>query len=75
MTRQQLTWTLRRVPLYYEGKLLFVLWLYHPSTNGAALVYGRLVQPLFRQHEGTIDQASAECHALFFDYLLSSGRW
>ena len=64
-----------RVPLYYEGKLLFVLWLYHPSTNGAALVYARLLSPLLRQHEPAIDQASSECQALCFDYITNGVRW
>ena len=33
-----------RVPLYYEGKVLFVLWLWHPKTRGAAYLYQHAVQ-------------------------------
>lgn len=66
---------MRRVPLYYEGKLLFVLWLYHPSTNGAGLIYGRVLAPLLKQNEATIDQAAGECQALFFDYFANGVRW
>ena len=33
-----------RVPLYYEGKVLFVLWLWHPKTRGAAYLYQHTLQ-------------------------------
>ena len=65
----------RRVPLYYEGKLLFVLWLWHPSTGGAGLIYSHLLLPLLKQNEATIDQTSAEFQALFFDYVTNGVRW
>ncbi len=45
-----------RVPLYYEGKVLFVLWLWHPKTRGAAYLYQHTVQaaPLPRRPPGCL---------------------
>jgi len=49
-----------RVPLYYEGKVLFVLWLWHPKTRGAAYLYQHTVQaaPLPRRPPGCLGPAS-----------------
>ena len=69
------TLCLCRVPLYYEGKLLFVLWLWQSSSNGAGTLYSRMVSPLLKQHEGTIDQSLGEAHALVFDYVAEAMRW
>jgi hypothetical protein len=48
-----------RVPLYYEGKVLFVLWLWHPKTRGAAYLYQHTVQatPLPRRPPGCLGPA------------------
>ena len=43
------------LPFYYPLKLLGVLYLILPQTNGVELVYERYVEPLLAQHEKTID--------------------
>lgn len=32
------------MPLYYEAKLLFVVWLWHPRTKGAVYLYSHTLQ-------------------------------
>lgn len=44
-------------PFYYELKLLFVLWLVLPFTNGATVIYRTLLHPTFEHHEKHIDVA------------------
>ena len=70
-----ITLCLCRVPLYYEGKLLFVLWLWQSSSNGASTLYSRVLLPLLKQHESMIDQSLSEAHALVFDYVADAMRW
>ena len=58
---------LRRIPLYYEAKLLFVIWLWHPQTRGAISLYEKTVQPLLSHYEPQIDQFIAEGRGLASD--------
>jgi len=44
------------VPLYWDAKVLFVLWLQAPYTQGATILYKSRVQPLLAKHEGAIDE-------------------
>lgn len=32
------------MPLYYEAKLLFVVWLWHPRSKGAVTLYTHTLQ-------------------------------
>lgn len=40
-----------RLPLYYEAKLVFVVFLWHPSTQGSMIVYDKYVRPLLASNE------------------------
>ena len=33
------------IPMYYGLKIGLVIWLYHPKTTGAELVYNQVVRP------------------------------
>ena len=44
------------IPLYYELKLAFVVYLIHPSSRGAARIFVALVKPLLQTHEQRIDE-------------------
>jgi len=57
----------RRIPLYYEAKLLFVIWLWHPQTRGAISLYENTVQPLLSHYEPQIDQFIAEGRGMASD--------
>ncbi|KAF9318344.1 receptor accessory protein 4 [Podila horticola] len=43
-------------PFYYEIKLLFVLWMILPQTQGSIYLYQAFVDPYLTQHEHEIDQ-------------------
>ena len=60
-----------RVPMYYEAKVLFVLYLWHPKTQGAAYLYSSMLQPFLARNEGAIDQCIEELKTAFFDYAAS----
>lgn len=45
------------LPLYYEGKVLFLLWLHH--SLGAGVLFARFVQPLLAPHTARIDETAA----------------
>uniref|UniRef100_A0A8C7BU84 Receptor expression-enhancing protein n=1 Tax=Neovison vison TaxID=452646 RepID=A0A8C7BU84_NEOVI len=44
------------VPFYYMLKCGFLLWCMAPSpSNGAELLYKRIIQPIFLKHESQVD--------------------
>ena len=43
------------LPLYYESKILFIIWLSLPGTKGAEKLYSNLIEPYFHQYEDHID--------------------
>lgn len=45
----------RWIPLYYEAKFLFILWLIAPQSRGAEYVYNNLLAPFLEQNAATID--------------------
>lgn len=49
-----------RIPLYYEAKVLFVLSLWHPATQGSEYLYHTMVEPLLSAQEPHIDAAIAD---------------
>mmetsp|Transcript_7188 Transcript_7188/g.12389 ORF Transcript_7188/g.12389 Transcript_7188/m.12389 type:complete len:164 (+) Transcript_7188:185-676(+) len=55
------------LPLYHEAKLLIILFLWHPRTQGAALVYDRVLHPLLSLHEAHIDSSLAAGQARLAD--------
>lgn len=48
------------IPLYYELKIAFVMYLFMPQTRGADTVFTWYLQPLLKEHEGTIDDGLQE---------------
>jgi receptor expression-enhancing protein 1/2/3/4 len=46
--------------MYNETKVLFVLWLWHPRSQGAPYCYAALLAPLLQRHEPEIDRRLAE---------------
>ncbi|KAF9962446.1 receptor accessory protein 4 [Mortierella alpina] len=44
------------LPFYYEVKMLFVLWMILPQTQGSIYLYQTFVDPYLSQHEREIDQ-------------------
>ena len=44
-----------RVPLYYELKLLFIVWLINPGTRGAELLYNKYLWKILRTYASQYD--------------------
>jgi len=44
------------LPLYYEVKIVFIIWLLSPATKGASILYRRFIHPRLLQHENKIDK-------------------
>lgn len=38
------------IPLYYYNKAGLILWLYHPQTNGAEVIYNQVVRVYLLPH-------------------------
>ena len=58
--------------IYYillQAKVLFVLYLWHPKTQGALYLYTAYVQPFLVGHEGKIDTYISEAKTWVSDFL------
>ena len=44
------------IPFYYVLKVSSLIWLFHPSTQGATYVYYNFVQPYWKQCESKIEE-------------------
>jgi receptor expression-enhancing protein 1/2/3/4 len=44
------------LPMYSEAKVAFVVYLWHPRTQGALYVYDAFVAPFLAKHETAIDR-------------------
>lgn len=42
-------------PLYYELKLVGLVWLMAPQTRGAQLIYDKFINPFLTQHAAKFD--------------------
>ena len=42
------------VPFYYVLKIGFLIWMFHPATQGAIVMYDNFVLPYFKKYEGDI---------------------
>jgi len=46
------------VPFYWLSKCLFMVWCMAPmENNGSAVIYSKIILPLFKKHSPTIDKA------------------
>ncbi|CAK0895109.1 unnamed protein product, partial [Prorocentrum cordatum] len=57
---------LELIPFYYPLRLLFIVWMFHPESRGAAAVYRWAVAPALRLQRPAVDavlaQAAARAH-------------
>ncbi|KAG2442675.1 hypothetical protein HXX76_002758 [Chlamydomonas incerta] len=54
---------LQWIPLYYEIKLLFVLWMIAPQTQGARKIYEDHIMPLLKKYGDKIDPIFARAES------------
>eukprot|EP00753_Platysulcus_tardus_P008905 PLAT1693.1.p1 GENE.PLAT1693.1~~PLAT1693.1.p1 ORF type:complete len:195 (+),score=98.85 PLAT1693.1:56-640(+) len=60
------------LPLYWELKIAFVIWLALPHWKGATRIYDRFLAPNLQRYEGDIDSARSSLKTKL-DALLSRG--
>lgn len=46
---------LRLIPFYYVLKVAFLVWLFHPSSQGALTIYKSFILPFVEQYGGHIE--------------------
>ena len=51
---------LQFIPFYYFLKLGFLVYLFHPSTMGATMVYNNFILPNVQKYEGRVKQVLKE---------------
>ena len=57
LTEQAADFLISWIPMYFFIKVAFLVWCYHPVTQGAKPIYGGLIKPFLLPHLGI--QASA----------------
>ncbi|XP_065071109.1 receptor expression-enhancing protein 2-like isoform X1 [Rhopilema esculentum] len=62
------------LPLYYEIKIIFLLWLLSPATKGSSILYRRFVHPWLARHEQDIDRYIDNAKQNGYVALLRVGR-
>jgi receptor expression-enhancing protein 1/2/3/4 len=60
------------VPLYYEAKLAFAIYLWAYNLNGASNVYHNYLEPFVSRHEPLLDRKLEETKAVATDFLHSN---
>jgi len=55
---------LHLIPFYYVLKLLLLMWLFYPKSNGATIIYQQIIKPFWKKHESLIDKTLAEGEAM-----------
>jgi receptor expression-enhancing protein 1/2/3/4 len=58
-----------RIPFYYFFKMLFLLFLALPQTQGSTFIYQVHVAPLLRAHENQIDAAVSKMKTQLYAFL------
>ncbi|CEP07989.1 hypothetical protein [Parasitella parasitica] len=62
------------VPFYTEFKLVTVLWLILPQTQGTSVFYTRYLDPFLQSHEERIDNALLEIQAKLKETIVLYGK-
>ena len=56
---------LRLIPFYYVLKVGMLIWMFHPSTQGAITLYDNFVLPFVKQYESQIDELSKKTESVY----------
>ncbi|KAI8818023.1 TB2/DP1, HVA22 family-domain-containing protein [Fimicolochytrium jonesii] len=62
------------VPLYFELKLMIIILLVLPWTNGSTLIYKHILQPTLTRHEPNIDNALTRAQKATARWFVKSGE-
>ncbi|CAK9297140.1 unnamed protein product [Gordionus sp. m RMFG-2023] len=52
------------VPFYYLAKCLVLIYLYHPTTFGARVLYKKFIRPYMLKYQGAVDTAMNKANKL-----------
>jgi len=61
-------------PLYYEIKIILLLWLLSPTTRGSSLLYRKYVHPALIQREQRIDAMLENAQIQSYNTLMELGQ-
>lgn len=61
------------IPFYYELKIVFVLWLLSPATNGSSILYRKFVHPQLSKREKEIDNMIAKASDQGYSAIVTLG--
>lgn len=67
-------WLVSWIPFYYLFKMLFLLYIALPQTQGASYLYQTQLAPTLRAHEPQIDAALAQLRTRVFAFLQARAR-
>jgi receptor expression-enhancing protein 1/2/3/4 len=67
-------WLVSWIPFYYLFKMLFLLYIALPQTQGASYLYQTQLAPALRAHESQIDAALAQLRMRVFIFLQARAR-
>ncbi|KAI9437946.1 TB2/DP1, HVA22 family-domain-containing protein [Lactarius indigo] len=67
-------WLVSWIPFYYLVKMLFLLYIALPQTQGASYLYQTQLAPTLRAHESQIDAALAQLRTRVFAFLQARAR-
>jgi|TARA_B110000977_G_C10843595_1_gene403012 receptor expression-enhancing protein 1/2/3/4 len=62
------------LPMYAEAKVAFVVYLWHPRTQGALYVYDAFVSPFLTKHEQAIDRHIDETNTSIGDVVVKRAQ-
>ena len=48
-------WILKIIPFYFIIKLLFLVWCFMPNTQGAIIIYDKIIKKYFIKYENKLD--------------------
>ncbi|KAH8987936.1 TB2/DP1, HVA22 family-domain-containing protein, partial [Lactarius hatsudake] len=67
-------WLVSWIPFYFLVKMLFLLYIALPQTQGASYLYRTQLAPTLRAHESQIDAALAQLRTRVFAFLQARAR-
>ena len=50
------SWILNLMPFYFMIKLVLMIWMFWPTTNGALVIYNTVLAPFLRKYQVNIDK-------------------
>jgi len=67
-------WVISWIPFYHTLKMLFLLYIALPQTQGSSYLYKTHLQPFFRTHETQIDSTLARVKSKLYSFIQQRAR-